>query len=105
MICHKCNVELIIGQAIEFPESLGCCTGFGGEATPRNNETLEIIECWKCPKCGHSEDRLTPEVEQVIADALYQEFSHKIDQDITDEFVRQCEDGTRRVTQRNKAHD
>jgi hypothetical protein len=102
MICPNCNVKLIIGQAIEFPESLGCCTGFGGEAPPRNNDTLEIIECWKCPKCGHSEDSLTPEVEQVIADAFYQAFSRKIDEDITKEFVRQCEDGSRRLTVKNK---
>jgi len=54
MICPKCKVEMVEGKAIDSP----------GHDTRRcfyspvvlTNETLKLIPCWKCPKCGHSDD-------------------------------------------------
>jgi predicted nucleic-acid-binding Zn-ribbon protein len=51
-ICPKCNSNMSVGLAL-----------IGQEKDPdirveydfRSNEDLELNECWKCPKCGHSE--------------------------------------------------
>lgn len=54
MICPKCKVEMVIGQAIQSDEH--CRYIAPGQKTPITAETLEIIPCWKCPQCGHSDD-------------------------------------------------
>jgi rubrerythrin len=53
MKCKVCNTEMIIGEAINPREREGALY----VVPPGNitNDTLEIIEVWKCPKCGHSE--------------------------------------------------
>jgi hypothetical protein len=28
---------------------------YGGDPDPYKWDTLDVVKCWKCPKCGHSE--------------------------------------------------
>lgn len=65
MICPKCNIEMVLGKAIKTDQDLGPrfypppCS-FQAATVPRlpsfiTAETLELIDCLKCPKCGHSD--------------------------------------------------
>jgi len=55
-VCRKCSIEMKEGQAIEqtwtsgipdfIGESRGITMSLGGSG--------KVINCWKCPKCGHS---------------------------------------------------
>lgn len=55
MICPRCNVEMKIGQAIKTePSSL--CLAIKSFFSLIRAEDLKIINCYKCPKCGHSDD-------------------------------------------------
>ena len=62
MECERCGTEMKIGQAID-PQTRErwCCTGFGGFPVS-THETISVIECYKCPKCGDSDyiDRRSP---------------------------------------------
>ena len=50
MKCDRCKVDMVIGKAIDYDDR-----PFGITAQARlNNETLELIDVLKCPKCGHS---------------------------------------------------
>jgi RNase P subunit RPR2 len=53
MKCKKCETEMVIGQAIKprGDENAIPIVPWGNIT----NETLEIINVWKCPNCGHSE--------------------------------------------------
>lgn len=54
MICQKCKVEMVKGQAIE---SGAVDYRFCFFAVPRiTYKTLKLIPCLKCPKCGYSDD-------------------------------------------------
>lgn len=55
MICKRCNIEMKLGQAIHTDRDppRNVCFGFGNI---REKHPLKIVQCWKCPKCGHSED-------------------------------------------------
>lgn len=52
MKCPRCDVEMNVGIAINV--------NGGRYIAPCVNiidyNSLEIIKCWKCPKCGHSDD-------------------------------------------------
>ena len=52
--CPKCEIDLEIGIAIKDNEKGGVCRGMG--CPPINADTLEIVDCLKCPKCGYSDD-------------------------------------------------
>lgn len=52
--CPKCKTEMVVGQAIEARSTDNVCTGFG--VPMLNKDTLRLIECLKCPECGHSDD-------------------------------------------------
>ena len=52
MYCERCSSKMEIGIAIDpgYPEN--AITQF----TPlKNSDTIDIIDVFKCPKCGHSE--------------------------------------------------
>ncbi len=54
MICPKCAVEMLPGQALPSDDPnerpiVACITIL-------NADTAHLIDCWKCPKCGHSDD-------------------------------------------------
>ena len=51
MRCPRCDLEMEIGQAIKpnYDPNAFYIAPVGYDSSP------EIIECWKCPKCGFSE--------------------------------------------------
>lgn len=56
-LCPKCKVEMVEGKAIQYGSKefdKNVCVGFGRPMV--NHKTLNLIECLKCPKCGHSDD-------------------------------------------------
>lgn len=53
MICEKCKVEMVYGKAIKTQEISRSCFISPAKITAKN---LVIIDCLKCPKCGHSDD-------------------------------------------------
>ena len=56
MKCPRCDIELTNGIAIEPGWPGGCFSGL--EAI--NADTLEIIDCLKCSRCGYSDDGRDP---------------------------------------------
>lgn len=55
MKCPKCNINMEIGQAINYNESKeNVCAGFG--KIHLTAEQIELIDVYKCPNCGHSDD-------------------------------------------------
>lgn len=53
MICKRCKTEMTIGIAIDPLRDERALYVAG---PPRiNKDTLELIEVYKCPKCGHSD--------------------------------------------------
>ena len=50
--CTKCDVPYVIGYAIETDR----CGGFCTYPSRYNYDSLRLINCWKCPKCGESEE-------------------------------------------------
>ncbi len=51
---------MVIGQAIDMnANERNQCFGFGQH--PVDKDTLKIIDCFKCPKCGHSDDGNGPD--------------------------------------------
>jgi hypothetical protein len=54
MKCPRCNIDMVIGQAIEpsYDENARYIL------PPQNitYQTMKIITCFKCPSCGHSDD-------------------------------------------------
>ena len=53
MICKVCGTEMRIGKVID-PGYLENAL-YIAPVAPLTEKTLEIIDCYKCPKCGHSE--------------------------------------------------
>jgi hypothetical protein len=53
MKCVKCDTDMVIGQAIN-PYNQGIPFSFF-TPPPIKIDTLELIDCWKCPKCGRSD--------------------------------------------------
>jgi hypothetical protein len=71
MICHKCKVEMVRGQALEnslvihsdFPGDRVRCFNPGetipddpslrGRTCSKSGPAV-LVACWKCPSCGHS---------------------------------------------------
>lgn len=52
--CPRCKIEMVEGKAIDYDDSGNVCFGFGRKHI--TNETLKLVECLKCPSCGHSDD-------------------------------------------------
>lgn len=57
MNCIKCNTPMILGQAINprgltEPNARYFCPQFPTKITIEN---LELLDCWKCLKCGQSD--------------------------------------------------
>lgn len=55
MKCSKCDIEMVEGIAIDPVGFESNCRYF----TPQpllNSETLRVIKCLKCPKCGFSDE-------------------------------------------------
>jgi hypothetical protein len=55
MECKLCKTEMKIGFAIEprFHGNCRCVMAFNQTMTIND---IKIIECWKCPECGYSDD-------------------------------------------------
>ena len=53
MICKHCKIEMTIGLVIDprYEENGLPVTG----RLPITAENMDIVNCWKCPRCGHSE--------------------------------------------------
>jgi hypothetical protein len=56
-ICYKCNVPMKIGKALEngftgSPDFLGDQSGV--KTISADPKKVKMIDCWKCPECGHS---------------------------------------------------
>lgn len=61
MICKKCNVKMVQGTAIKSQFIHGERPfGWPGYI---NHKTIKIIDCLRCPKCGHSDDNKTSKYE------------------------------------------
>lgn len=54
MKCPKCNVDMEIGQAINYDARGNVCTGFGHFRLTADK--IDLVDVAKCPKCGHSDD-------------------------------------------------
>ena len=54
MYCPTCKVAMIIGKAIKTNTVEGALYVAGQPKL--NAETLELIEVYKCPQCGHSSE-------------------------------------------------
>ena len=53
MECKYCHVMMEFGTAIRGNFEMQC---FGYINKPAYTwDTLDVVRCWKCPKCGHSE--------------------------------------------------
>jgi predicted RNA-binding Zn-ribbon protein involved in translation (DUF1610 family) len=53
-ICPKCRVEMKIGKVLEPYDISGQRSSIlGGNIGSSKSPTL--VECYKCPECGHSE--------------------------------------------------
>lgn len=55
MKCPKCNVEMVPGKAIEPKIRERSCRVAYIDPTLSPGE-VKIIDCLKCPMCGHSDD-------------------------------------------------
>lgn len=56
MICPKCGIEMKIGQAIKTLDTNNCrVVEFDVLIKAKD---VELIDCLKCPNCGHSDDRV-----------------------------------------------
>ena len=53
-ICHRCNIEMKIGKVI-YPYELKN-TFYDPSGPVANKDNLKIVDCWKCPNCGNSEE-------------------------------------------------
>ena len=58
MICTRCNAQMVVGYAIDpldgnLDRLHSKCVNFN--PTIIDHENLQLIYCWKCPGCGHSE--------------------------------------------------
>jgi hypothetical protein len=47
--CKYCKIELKKGVALDYTDP-DCRPAY------KNYDKGELIRCWKCPKCGYSED-------------------------------------------------
>ena len=54
MICPKCKVEMEIGQAID--PNPGNFRGIVPQIYSVTYKNIKLIDVWKCPKCGYSDD-------------------------------------------------
>lgn len=53
--CIRCGTEMVLGKALGPTEPYGnVCRGMGGP-TIITAENMEMVDVYKCPKCGHSE--------------------------------------------------
>lgn len=54
MICPRCEIEMVRGRAIADGgiDTSGCFFA----PVVNNAKTMKLIDCWKCPQCGHSDD-------------------------------------------------
>ena len=55
MECKLCNTGMKIGFAIE-PRFHGNARGIMPFDQTMKVDEIKIMDCWKCPECGHSED-------------------------------------------------
>lgn len=55
MECKLCNTGMKIGFAIE-PRFHGNARGIMQFDQTMKADEIKIMDCWKCPECGHSED-------------------------------------------------
>lgn len=55
MKCPRCNVEMTVGIAIDAGP-LEIARGITFVQHYITYKTLKLIEVYKCPKCGHSDD-------------------------------------------------
>ena len=53
MECERCGTEMIIGKVIDpgYMEN----ALYIAPLPPITEKTLRMIDCYKCPKCGHSD--------------------------------------------------
>lgn len=58
MICPKCNVEMVKGQAIHPKGETNARYFAPFDKILKHNE-VHLIPVLKCPKCGFSDDDLT----------------------------------------------
>lgn len=54
MRCPRCDVDMILGQAIDAGPDYNRAIVFCQHIINASN--LKLIDCFKCPKCGHSDD-------------------------------------------------
>jgi Zn-finger nucleic acid-binding protein len=54
MICPKCNIEMIMGIAID--PKFDHRAHYIMSVKPLSHDEVDIINVLKCPKCGHSDD-------------------------------------------------
>jgi len=59
MKCPKCGTEMGKGIAIDAEDTRGFTIV---PRAPLNAESLKLIECFKCPKCGYSDDIENPKI-------------------------------------------
>jgi Zn-finger nucleic acid-binding protein len=54
MICPRCDIEMVPGQAIQPDRKSNVL--YIAEPPMINFQTLRLIEVLKCPQCGYSDD-------------------------------------------------
>jgi hypothetical protein len=54
MECKYCHVMMEIGHSIRSDDD-SVLFVYGRKQPSYTWGTLDIVKCWKCPKCGHSE--------------------------------------------------
>jgi len=55
MICKQCKTKMEIGTAIDPKHDIN--TRYLVPRPPINQDTLELIDVWKCNTCGRSEKK------------------------------------------------
>ena len=56
MICPRCGVDMVVGIAIKPSDHDGCRIVDLWFLRLIRAEDIELIDCWKCPECGYSDD-------------------------------------------------
>ena len=54
MDCPRCKIPMTIGQAIDGFEDDEMCRRPSWQHSV-DKDSLKLVHCFKCPKCGHSD--------------------------------------------------
>lgn len=74
MICKFCIIEMKDGFVIDPGYNI---KWFDNGYRFVDKDSLEVLDCWKCPDCGHSEFKDSPEYKIKMVDGELKYFIKK----------------------------